>query len=135
MTRLRNTFAAAVVILAVAAAVAQEFEIPWYTIDGGGGTSAGGDFELSGTAGQPNTGEMTGEEFALSGGFWFTVEPGDCDQDGDVDLADFLVFQECFMGSGSGAAMPGCGCSDFDGDGDVDLGDLITFQAHFTGTR
>ena len=36
MTRLRNPFAPTVVILAVAGAGAQEFEIPWYTIDGGG---------------------------------------------------------------------------------------------------
>ncbi len=33
-------------------AMAQQFELAWYTIDGGGGTfSSGGSFELGGTVG------------------------------------------------------------------------------------
>lgn len=111
------------------------FEITASAIVSGGGVSRAGEFELTGRLGQTVSGRSSGGEFELAGGFVFSVPPGDCDADGDVDLADFLAFQECFTGSGSGAAMPGCGCSDFDGDGDVDLGDLITFQAHFTGTR
>ena len=31
------------------------YEISWYTIDGGGGTSAGGQYILTGTIGQPDT--------------------------------------------------------------------------------
>lgn len=52
-------------------AQAQNFSIDWYTIDGGGGTSAGGNFSLSGTIGQPDAGvTMTNGGFALTGGFW-----------------------------------------------------------------
>ncbi|MCB9913327.1 MAG: hypothetical protein H6827_10045 [Planctomycetes bacterium] len=47
-----------------------QYSIEWSTIDGGGGTSTGGDYSLSGTVGQPDAGEMSGGEFALSGGFW-----------------------------------------------------------------
>ena len=37
-----------------------EFDLSWYTIDAGGGSrSTGGDFELSGTMGQPDAGEMS----------------------------------------------------------------------------
>ena len=54
--------------------------IPWYTVDGGGGTSTGGGYTLSGTAGQPDAGLLTGGEFRLGGGFWgggeVTLAPG-----------------------------------------------------------
>ena len=43
----------------------------WWTVDGGGGTSQGGDFVLTGTAGQPEAAHrMSGGSFALVGGFW-----------------------------------------------------------------
>ena len=66
---------------AAASAHAQNFAIDWHTIDGGGGTSAGGNFSLSGTIGQPDANEqpMTGGNFSLTGGFWslFAVQtPG-----------------------------------------------------------
>lgn len=51
-------------------AVYSQYSIEWHTIDGGGGTSTGGDYSLNGTAGQPDAGKMSGGEFALSGGFW-----------------------------------------------------------------
>ena len=56
------------------------------------------------------------------------------DGDGDVDLADFLLFAECFTGP-DGATSPACTTADLDGDGDVDLADAIIFQASFTGSR
>lgn len=48
------------------------FDLSWSTIDGGGGTSAGGQFSLSGTIGQPDAGAaaLTGGQFSLTGGFW-----------------------------------------------------------------
>jgi hypothetical protein len=51
-------------------AAAQSFAIDWHTIDGGGGTSAGGGYSLSGTIGQPDAGTMSGGGFSLAGGFW-----------------------------------------------------------------
>lgn len=49
-----------------------EFSIDWYTIDGGGGTSEGGPFSLSGTVGQHDAhpSAAQGGEFTLVGGFW-----------------------------------------------------------------
>jgi len=49
---------------------AQTFSIDWFTIDGGGGTSTGGVYSISGTSGQPDAGHMSGGNFTLDGGFW-----------------------------------------------------------------
>lgn len=53
-------------------AAAQTYTIDWHTIDGGGGTSTGGVYSVSGTIGQPDasTTTMTGGSYSLTGGFW-----------------------------------------------------------------
>ena len=51
-------------------AFAQSYSIDWFTIDGGGGTSTGGVYSVSGTIGQPDAGRMSGGNFTLDGGFW-----------------------------------------------------------------
>src|SRR5256885_1765468 len=62
---------ALVVLLAGDATVgAQTYAIDWFTIDGGGGTSTGGVYSVSGTIGQPDAGKMSGGNYALDGGFW-----------------------------------------------------------------
>ena len=53
------------------------FDLTWSTIDGGGGTSTGGVFSVSGTIGQPDAGVMSSGSFQLTGGFWGVVQtPG-----------------------------------------------------------
>lgn len=137
----------AVLFVAATALLAgsESFDLTWHTIDGGGVMgNTGGDFELSGTVGQPDAGAtMTGGEFSLNGGFWVgastSIEPacggnaGDFDGDGDVDLVDFGEFQLCFTG-GTGTLAQGCECADFDGDNDADLVDFGAFQLAFTGS-
>ena len=49
---------------------AQSYSIDWFTIDGGGGTSTGGVYSVSGTIGQPDAGTMSGGSYSLAGGFW-----------------------------------------------------------------
>lgn len=50
---------------------AQSYSINWYTIDGGGGTSTGGVYSVSGTIGQPDAGPtMTNGQYSVTGGFW-----------------------------------------------------------------
>lgn len=53
-----------------AVAGAQNYSIDWSTVDGGGGTSTGGVFRVSGTIGQPDAGKMSGGNFTVDGGFW-----------------------------------------------------------------
>ena len=142
--RLVKIVTVVVLIAASGWASGQEFEIDWHTIDGGGDMfSTGGDFELSGTIGQPDarTRPMTGGEFSLVGGFWAVareaciIVPGDFDEDCDVDLADFVTFQQCFAGPGE-APAPACPSgvnADFDGDTDVDVVDFHAFAQYFTG--
>ena|SRR5579859_3681740 len=51
-------------------AVAQSYNISWYKIAAGGGTSTNGTYSLSGTIGQPDAGHMAGGNYAIDGGFW-----------------------------------------------------------------
>ena len=52
-----------------------DYEISWWTVDGGGGAfSTGGDYELSGTVGQPDVGPALGSgQYRLVGGYWYGV--------------------------------------------------------------
>jgi hypothetical protein len=51
--------------------LAQSYDADWSTIDGGGGTSTGGAYSVTGTLGQPDAGPaMAGGTFTLTGGFW-----------------------------------------------------------------
>lgn len=79
-TTLALTIAASLFVI-VSRASAQSFSIDWHTIAGGGGTSTGGVFAVSGTVGQPdaNPQPLTGGSFSLTGGLWslFAVQtPG-----------------------------------------------------------
>src|SRR3989454_12065313 len=47
-----------------------QYAIDWFTVDGGGGTSSGGSFTLTGTIGQPDTETLSGGNYSLQGGFW-----------------------------------------------------------------
>ena len=52
-------------------ALGQSYSIDWHKIAGGGGTSTGGVFTVTGTIGQPDaSGAMTGPGYSLTGGFW-----------------------------------------------------------------
>ncbi len=110
-------------------ALADDFEIDWHTIDGGGGYSAGGDFDLEGTIGQhdagPSAGPMTGGDFALTGGFWpvANVCPclGDMNGDGVKDGLDIQQFADCIIAGGS------CSCADVDAMGGVSIDDVTAF--------
>jgi hypothetical protein len=52
-------------------ACAQSHSLDWQTIDGGGGTSTGGVYAVTGTIGQPDAGgPMTNGQFSVTGGFW-----------------------------------------------------------------
>lgn len=50
-------------------------EVASWTIDGGGQTSSGGSFEVSGTVGQPDADSLTGGSFEVQGGFWTSENP------------------------------------------------------------
>jgi hypothetical protein len=67
----RIGFAAAIVLFGLGvSARAQSYQISWYKIAGGGGTSTNGAYSLSGTIGQVDAGTMSGGTYTLNGGFW-----------------------------------------------------------------
>ena len=81
-----NRIAFLVVMSACSGAMAQPYDLSWYTIDGGGGTSTGGSFSLSGTIGQPDAGvPLTGGAFTLTGGFWAGAITSACACAADFD--------------------------------------------------
>lgn len=65
------TILAMLVVVSLASAQSGQWDLTWFTIDGGGTTSSTGDgFALSGTIGQPDTGSLSGGVYTLKGGFW-----------------------------------------------------------------
>ena len=62
------------VLLVPVISFAQQYSIDWYKIAGGGGTSTGGVYSVSGTIGQHDAGvAMTGGNYSLTGGFWALI--------------------------------------------------------------
>ena len=49
----------------------QTYTVDWFKIAGGGGSSSGGAYSVTGTIGQPEAGvTMAGGNYSLTGGFW-----------------------------------------------------------------
>ena len=101
--------------LVFASVASGDYKIAWSTIDGGGGTSAGGQYIVTGTIGQPDAASSAGGQYELLGGFW----PGgpSC----FVDFEQFSAFAEYWLETGSN--LP----ADLDGNGIVNLNDLKLF--------
>jgi hypothetical protein len=126
----------AIGVFTLAATSFADYDISWHTIDGGGGTSTGGGFSLSGTIGQPDAGTMTGGEFTLVGGFWAGAgdpgEPscpivGDLNCDGAVDGADLLIL----LSAWGDCPDPGNCPADLNNDGAVDGADLLLLLSNW----
>jgi len=94
----------AAAVASCAATASAQYTIDWYTIDGGGGTSTGGVFSLSGTIGQPDAGTMSAGTTTLSGGYWSVAGgPAPCYANCDgstiapiLNVNDFICFQTKF---------------------------------------
>ena len=53
---------------------AQSYTVDWYKVAGGGGTSTGGSYTVSGTIGQHDaSGAMSGGNYSVTGGFWALI--------------------------------------------------------------
>ena len=53
---------------------AQSYSVDWYKVAGGGGTSTGGTYTVSGTIGQHDaSGAMSGGNYSVTGGFWSLI--------------------------------------------------------------
>jgi uncharacterized membrane protein len=56
--------------LRVVSAQSGTYDLSWNSVDGGGGTSSGTGYSLSGSIGQADAGAMAGGNYNLAGGFW-----------------------------------------------------------------
>lgn len=132
---LRKSIIAICGVMMIAPVTMAQYEISWYTIDGGGGSgptgSIGGNFDLSVTIGQADAGPvlspMIGGSFELSGGFWLLVPVcsclGDMDANGLHDGGDIQKFLDCVNSGGA------CSCADIDGVNGADFDDVELFVA------
>ena len=60
-----------IVLVSGMALAAGSYDLSWWTVDGGGGTSSGQGYTLNSTLGQPDAGTLaSGGGYTLAGGFW-----------------------------------------------------------------
>jgi len=64
-----RTLVALLVMTGLPACALAQYSLDWSTLDGGG-TSTGGVYSVTCTIGQPDAGNMSGDNFTLDGGFW-----------------------------------------------------------------
>ena len=68
---MKSLLLSALFSLGVISLARAQYAIDWSTIDGGGGTSTGGVYSVSGTIGQPDAdAPMAGGQYSVTGGFW-----------------------------------------------------------------
>ena len=73
MKRVAIPLAVLALLVLASAALAQAGggnDLSWWTVDGGGTTSTGANYVLTGTIGQADAGVVTGGTYSLMGGFW-----------------------------------------------------------------
>jgi hypothetical protein len=66
----------ALVLVTVSTALATgSYQVTWWTVDSGGGSSQStdGQYVLNGTAGQPEAGSASGSGYSFNGGFWHAM--------------------------------------------------------------
>jgi hypothetical protein len=122
--------------LTLAAPVLADYDLSWWTVDGGGAMwSTGGDYELSGTIGQADAGVvMSGGDYQVIGGFWLAAVPaclGDCNCDGVIDFDDINALVAVLSDPGSACFFPNL---DINADGAVDFDDINGFVAILSGS-
>ncbi len=144
----RRTFAivgiALVAVLAVTyTALAQTgaLDVPWFSVDGGGGTSTGGEFTLSGSIGQPDAGTLSGGEFTIRGGFQagflVAVQPpdgvcGDLNDDELVNVFDAIIALQIIVGKIDPSEEQQV-LGDVVRNGAIDVFDVVLMLRHIVG--
>ena len=128
------TLAAAATLLAGSAASAQIASVSWRTIDGGGETSTGGNYTLSGTIGQHDAGTLSGFGYEIQGGFWPGITAtqqcyANCDGSTllpVLNVADFVCFSQRFA-----SGDPYANCDNSTMLPTLNVADFVCFQQRF----
>ncbi len=114
----RSAISIMLFMVLIGSSVSGQYEVNWYTIDGGGGRSSGGPYTLTGTIGQPDAAYSRGGNFELLGGFW----PGGplcfVDFEHFARFADYWLYEICDEGNNW---CDGADLNHLNGVNDVDL--------------
>ncbi len=105
-------------VLVMVSMVGADYSISWYTIDGGGGTSSGGTYQLTGTVGQPDAGYHDGGANELLGGFWGGGPLCIVNFEQFATLASYWLEESCHAGNNY------CDGADLVGEDGVNIEDL-----------
>lgn len=114
-----------IILLFMISMVDADYSIKWYTVDGGGGTSSGGPYELSGTIGQPDADYLAGGDYELLGGFW-TGGPLCI-----VNLEHFASFAVHWLDGPCNESNDWCSGADLNQLNDVTLDDLTILTGYW----
>ncbi|MGH7132359.1 MAG: GC-type dockerin domain-anchored protein [Phycisphaerales bacterium] len=141
---MRSTIIAATLVLGTLSSSAAfgQLSVPQYVIAGGGGTSSGGGYSVSGTIGQPVVGISVNGSTSVNSGFWGSVSiacgladvaslGGQIGADGALTVDDIVVYLAQFFANNlSVADIAGLGGSATP-DGQITADDLVLFLAQF----
>src|SRR5262249_18671774 len=93
----------------------------------------GGGFEVAGTIGQPDAGQMSAASFVILGGFWAATAPMPCYANCDgsstspvLNVNDFVCFQQHFA-----AGDPYANCDGSTIPPVLNVADFVCFQSKF----
>lgn len=139
MTKTRSTPSPALVLAAAAlllapAAMADDPEMTWHTIDAGGVfDSSYASLTMSATIGQADVGAMYGGDLALAGGFWVVLEDNgyciaDWDGNGEVTPADVAAFINAWVFDLANGTL----LTDLSGSGTIEPLDVALFVNAWT---
>ena len=107
-----------IILLTTVSFVYAEYSIQWYTIDGGGESSAGGPYQVTGTIGQPDAGYHYAAPYELLGGFWVGGPLCIVNFEQFATLASYWLEISCDAGNNY------CAGADLDGVNGVNIDDL-----------
>ena len=57
------------VVFSAVLAQSGQFDLPWHSVNSGGGDSSGGDFALQAAIGQADASSLSGGDYTMDGGF------------------------------------------------------------------
>ena len=107
------------------------YDLSWSTV-GGGGECSGGGYTLTGIAGKPDAGGLSGGDYVLQGGFQRCTVVHDLDDNGVVNISDVMLVANRWR----------CRCGDecydpyydMDDDCDIDVVDIMLVVVHWGET-
>jgi hypothetical protein len=114
------------------AAAPAAFGLPWYSINGGGGTGASASYGLSHSIGQSLAGRASSASYAMGIGFWYGVGTGGCPitMTGDVNVSGTITSADIiglvnYVFKGGAPPLPCVAAGDVNCNGAVTSADII----------